>query len=107
MEECEKLTKDEIAQIYSKIEEYHHRYLENYGVKMPKLFNSDKSYTKDALVLIYLTRDYPNTKMTSKTELTQFVRLFYSSVNDVQQARHLGAQKGWYILYRVVEITSF
>lgn len=98
MEECQKLTKDEIMRIYLKIKEYHHRYLKNFGVKMPKLSNSDQTLTKDALVLIYLTRGYPKTKMTSKTELTQFVRLFYPSVNDVQQARHLGAQKGWYIL---------
>lgn len=32
-----------------------------------------------------------------KGELTSFIRRFYPNTNDVQQARHLGAQKGWFI----------
>jgi len=39
----------------------------------------------------------PKHKKISKGELTQFIRLYDPSVNDVQQARHLAAQKGWFI----------
>ena len=63
---------------------------------LPKL-GSPESYIKDALILIYLSQGYPNTRKVSKTELTRFIRFYYPEVNDVQQARHLGAQKGWYI----------
>jgi len=65
--------------------------------KLPRLTNAKGDFTKDALVLIYLVQDYPNTKKISKGELTQFIRQYYPDVNDVQQARHLGAQKGWFI----------
>lgn len=58
----------------------------------------NKKLTKNALVLVYLSLGYPKTKKVSKTELTSFVRKFYPDTNDVQQARHLGAQSGWYIL---------
>jgi len=47
--------------------------------------------------LVYLTQDYPQTKVVTKEELTVFIRHYYPNTNDVQQARHLGAQKGWYI----------
>ena len=65
---------------------------------MPKLYGSKGNFTKDALVLIYLTYDYPNTRKVSKEELTRFVRSYYPNTNDVQQARHLGAQAGWWIV---------
>lgn len=91
-------------EIFSKIEEqynlikaYYNKYLKKYGVVLPKLYDKDKKITKNALVLIFLSLGYPNTRRVSKTELTKFVRKFYPSVNDVQQARHLGAQDGWYI----------
>ena len=54
-------------------------------------------YTKDALTLVYLAQGYPDTKVISKKELTEFIQKFYPDVLDVQQARHLGAQKGWFI----------
>lgn len=47
--------------------------------------------------MVYLAHGYPKTRKVSKRELTQFVRVFYPDVNDVQQARHLGAQGGWWI----------
>ena len=87
----------EIINTYNLISEYHKKYLEKYGVILPKLYKGN-SYTKDALVLIYLVQGYPETKIVSKTELTEFVKLYYPDTNDVQQARHLSAQKGWYIL---------
>lgn len=65
------------------------KYLKDLQVKPMKLKDSKGNYTKDALVLIYLAKDYPNTKVVSKAELTNFVRKFYSDTIDTQQARHL------------------
>jgi len=33
----------------------------------------------------------------TKSDLTAYVRTYYPETNDVQQARHLGRQQGWYI----------
>jgi len=92
------MTEEEIKEQYELIKEYHKQYLERHKVKLPKLYNASNQFTKDALVLIYLSIGYPNTKKVSKTELTNFIRKFYPEVNDVQQARHLGAQSGWWIV---------
>ena len=83
---------------YKKIKQYHLKYLKKHEIKLPKLKNNKGLYTKDALILIYLSQNYPNTKKATKRELTQFIRKYYPDTNDVQQARHLGAQKGWWIL---------
>lgn len=91
------LTDKEIDELYRLITEYHNKYLKTHGVKLPSL-KKGNSYTKDALVLVYLAQGYPNTRVISKNELTEFIRLYYPEVLDVQQARHLGAQKGWFIL---------
>lgn len=98
MEFYKKLSKTEINKQYKVIKSYHERFLKQFDVKLPKLKNSRGAYTKDALALVYLSMGYPNTRPISKTELTKFVRGFYPEVNDVQQARHLGAQKGWWIV---------
>lgn len=71
--------------------------MKKYGVRLPALKDKKGNYIKDALVLVYLTQGYLNTKNVTKEELTSFIRLFYPRTNDLQQARHLGAQKGWYI----------
>lgn len=92
-----RLTKEEIKLTYDLIREYHEKYLKKYGVKLPRLFNGN-CYTKDALTLVYLAQGYPCTRIVSKSELTEFIRLFDNKVSDVQQARHLGAQKGWFIV---------
>ena len=92
-----RLDRESIRLTYELICEYHEKYLKQYGVKLPKLFIG-KNYTKDALTLVYLAQGYPVTRIVSKSELTEFIRLFDDSVLDVQQARHLGAQKGWFIL---------
>lgn len=88
----------EIESIYQMVEGYYNKYLASKKVLLPKLKNKDGAYTKDALVLVALAEGYPNTKPISKTDLTNIVREFYPDVNDVQQARHLGTQKGWYII---------
>ncbi len=92
-----KLTDKEIKATYDLISEYHSKYLKSHGVLLPSLKRGEE-YTKDALVLVYLAQGYPDTRIVTKTELTEFIKLFYPTTNDVQQARHLAAQKGWFIL---------
>jgi len=87
----------EINEVYEIVKEYYEKYLKKHGVKLPKLKNGKGEYTKDALVLVYLARFYPSTVIVTKSELTTFIRKRFPETNDVQQARHLGAQKGWYI----------
>lgn len=91
-----KIPTEEIEKTYILIYKHYKEYLEPYGVKMPKL-NIKGNYTRDALILIYLAQGYPHTRIISKSELTEFIRIYYPDTNDVQQARHLGAQKGWFI----------
>jgi len=88
------LNKKLIESIYKTIADYHEKYLKQFGVKLPKLYAAKKKFTKDALVLAYLAYDYPKTRKVSKEELTKFVRSYYPDINNVQQARHLGAQAG-------------
>jgi len=93
-----KISDKRIKEQYNLIKEYHEKYLKKYGVKMPKLYGRKGNFTMNALVLVYLSFGYPKTKIISKTELTNFIRNYYPEVNDVQQARHLGAQDGWWIV---------
>jgi len=88
----------EIENTYNIISDFYNKHLKSYGVILPKLKNKNLSYTKDSLVLVYLAYKYPNQKVVTKQELTEFIRRFYPDVNDVQQARHLARQKGWYII---------
>ncbi|MEK7125494.1 MAG: hypothetical protein AAB880_01120, partial [Patescibacteria group bacterium] len=90
--------KKSISSIYKTLSEFHGKYLKPFGVKLPKLYDTQGKFTKDALVLVYLAYDYPKTRKVSKEELTKFVRSYYPNTNDVQQARHLGAQAGWWIV---------
>ena len=94
----QKISKDEIDSTYDKIRFYYEKYLKAFGVKLPKLKNATGEYTKNARILVYLAYVYPSTKKVTKKEITKFVRQFYPHVTDVQQARHLGAQKGWFII---------
>lgn len=87
----------EIENIWKNIVSYHSKYLKEKGVKLPSL--KDKNgYTKSALVLIRLAKNYPDTDIVSKQELTSFIKSFYPDISDVQQGRHLSMQSGWYIL---------
>ena len=92
------LSDREIEETYSMLVEAHRRHLRQHGVKLPKLKNAAGDYVKDALALVYLAFGYPETRVVTKTELTEFIRQYYPEVNDVQQARHLGAQRGWWVL---------
>jgi hypothetical protein len=91
------MTDKEIQEIWKIIEQKHQKYLASQGVKLPTL--KDKNgYTKNALVLVRLAENYPNTIIVSKQDLTDFIRKFYPNTSDVQQARHLSMQSGWNIL---------
>lgn len=91
-----KLSDEEIIDNYNMIITHYEDNLKKHGVKLPKL-KIRGNFTKDALILVYLFQGYPHTKKVSKDELTEFIRSYYPRTNDVQQARHLGAQKGWFI----------
>ena len=82
------LTDGEIECAYEELKEIHEKKLKVFGVKLPRLKSGNK-FTKNALVLIYLYKKF-NQKV-SKTELTKFIKKYYPDTNDVQQARHLGA----------------
>ena len=90
------MTKKQIEKQYNLIKKYWKKYLKDKEVELPKLYNNG-NYTKNALVLIKLSENYPNTKLISKTDLTSFMKKFYPNTVDVQQARHLGKQSGWAI----------
>lgn len=92
------MTDSEIRKVYEMIRAMHSENLKKHGVKLPRLITRSGNYTKDALVLVYLSRNYPRNKKVSKVELTEFIRKFYPATPDVQSARHLASQKGWYII---------
>ena len=91
------LSESEIPQIYLKIQGAYEEHLEELGVKIPKLYRDrdEKEFTIDAIVLCALAK-YQG-KAVPKSTLTKIVRSFHPETNDVQQARHLGRQKGWNI----------
>jgi hypothetical protein len=92
------MTENEIIQNYKLIKNFYDSHLKEYGLTLPELKTQKGLYIKDSLVLVYLVKNYPNTNIVSKEELTQFIKIYYPDVNDVQQARHLSRQKGWYIV---------
>jgi len=89
------LTNEEIKNLYEQIEKMWESNLKKFGVILPRLKNGSK-FTKDALVLVYLFSKL--NEVVTKRELTSFIQKYYPETNDVQQARHLAAQKGWFIL---------
>lgn len=92
-----KLSHEELDEQYNILKEYHKKHLEEKGVSLPPLTRKGK-YVKDALILIALSLNYPETNKQSKSELTEFVNYYFDDkISDMQQARHLGAQKGWFI----------
>ncbi len=88
----------DIEKTYETIRAEWEKHLKEHGVKLPRLQVKGGKYSKDALVLIYLAQGYPNTIWITKEELTEFIRQLYPDTTDVQAGRHLGAQKGFYIL---------
>lgn len=94
----QQMNTNEIKAIFELIQKHYQKHLKSYLVKPINLQDKNGNFTKDALVLCYLARDYPHTKAISKNDLTAFVRQFYPETADVQQARHLAKQKGYYII---------
>ena len=94
-----KLSDGQIQEVWEIISSHHAEYLKDKGVALPHLKNKQGLYTKNALALVALAYGYPDTKVVSKSELTDFIKLYYpKDPNDVQQGRHLGMQSGWYIV---------
>ena len=87
--------KAEIQALYRQVAKLHQDHLSIQGVKLPRLENKGE-FTKDALVLCHLFKEIG--KPVSKSQLTDTVRYWYPETNDVQQARHLGRQKGFFII---------
>ena len=87
--------KTEIEKKYNQILNEYKISLEKFNVRMPKLY-SNGNYTLNALVLVYLFSK--KGEIVSKQELTDYLRIMGFDINDVQQARHLAQQSGWYIL---------
>ncbi|GIV24818.1 MAG: hypothetical protein KatS3mg026_0510 [Bacteroidia bacterium] len=87
-----------IEKIFELITQLHGEHLSKHGVKLPRLRNHRGEFTVEALTLVFLARNYPDTSWVTKEELTRFVRAYYPNTNDVQSARHLGIQRGFYIV---------
>ena len=92
------MTEIEIEKNYNIVKDYYLKYLKAFKLTLPELKNGKGFYVKDSLVLAYLAKDYPHTHIVSKEALTHFIKKYYPDINDVQQARHLSRQKGWYII---------
>ena len=52
----------EITDIYKMLSEYYEKHLRDKGVKLPRL-RKNGQFTKDALALVYLARNYPKTQI--------------------------------------------
>jgi hypothetical protein len=86
---------NQMQQMYNELKASWEKHLKKDNVKMPSLM-SGGNYTINSLVLVFL---YSKLKQkVSKQELTEFLKTMGIESNDVQQARHLAQQSGWYIL---------
>lgn len=85
----------DIEQTYLEIKRAHSRFLRSKGVSLPTL-RGGMGFTQSAVALVglYLKMGQPVTK----SELTRFVRTFVAGADDLQEGRHLGSQRGWYVV---------
>ena len=67
------MDRTDIENSYRRIAQYHKTYLKESGVKLPKLYHCG-SFGMGALILVKLFEGYPNTKIHSKEELSEFWR---------------------------------
>ncbi len=95
VDESKSLSPSDLVHYFEIVEQQHRKYLAAAGVKLPKLGPHSKP-TKDAIVLATLCK-YIRVPV-SKSELTAVVRTYYPETSDVQQARHLSRQKGFFII---------
>ena len=56
-----RLAEEEIEKQYGIVRDYHAKFLKKFGVVLPGLYANNGKFTKDALVLAYLSFGYPNT----------------------------------------------
>ncbi|MBE8219950.1 MAG: hypothetical protein HAW65_01395 [Alphaproteobacteria bacterium] len=88
------LTKKEIPALYKEIVALYDKHLKKHKITLPQL-KRGSDFSKDAIVLCALYKYIG--KAITKTELTKIVRKFHPDTYDVQQARHLARQRGFYI----------
>ena len=86
----QKLSLEEIDQLYSQIEQLYNTNLKQFNIKLPAK-NTNKMYQ-----LIYLF--YFQGKAVHKDVITTFVQEHNPKASGDQQIRHLSAQNGYYIL---------
>jgi hypothetical protein len=90
------ITPEEAENLYEPLRESHALRLSTFGVVLPELKRGD-AYTRGGIVLCALYKYFR--QPVSKLELSRMVTQFFNEqVSDVQQARHLGKQGGWYII---------
>jgi hypothetical protein len=85
----------EVERIYKELRKAHTKHLLNKGVSLPNLY-SGIGFTQSAIALVglYLMIGKPVTK----SDLTTFVRIYVHGAEDLQEGRHLGSQRGWYVI---------
>lgn len=82
--------------LYLELQKSHAEHLASLGVVLPELKRGD-AYTRGGIVLCALYKYFR--KPVTKLELSRLISQFFNEqVSDVQQARHLGKQGGWYII---------
>lgn len=90
------ITEEEVRILYNDLQDCHNKSLSKFDVKLPNLVWG-KSFSMDAITLCILYKYFQ--KPISKSVLSELMGNFLNKkINDVQQARHLGRQKGWYIV---------
>jgi hypothetical protein len=90
------ITRKEADALYAQLEKSHAAHLASSGVALPELKRGN-SYTRGGIVLCALYKYFR--QPVTKLELSRLVSQFFDAqVSDVQQARHLGKQEGWYII---------
>ncbi len=95
MTEIPRLSDKEIERIYERLRKAHSRHLEIKGVSLPNLY-SRNAFTQSAVALVGLYSMLGNP--VTKRDLTTFVRLYVDGAEDLQEGRHLGSQRGWYVI---------
>lgn len=95
MTQIPRLSDKEIERTYEELRTAHARNLEIRGVSLLSLY-SRTAFTQSAVALVGLYKMIG--KPVTKGELTTFVRVYVDGAEDLQEGRHLGSQRGWYVI---------
>lgn len=97
VEHVEKISENELEQIFENLKIQHDKYLKNIGVKIPTKFKNGKTniINKKVLQLCFAFKNIGC--IFHKNQVAKFVA-FYHEENTDQQVRHLSSQDGWNIL---------